>query len=115
MKAVLLAAGIGSRLRPLTETIPKCLVPIHDKPLLDYWLELTLNSKHISDVYINLHYLKNRVTEHIAANWQHEKRIILHIEEQLKGTAGTLNGLHKELLGSCLLVGLSSDCWFCTY
>ena len=39
MRAVLLAAGLGTRLRPLTLTVPKCLVPIHGKPLLDYWLE----------------------------------------------------------------------------
>lgn len=104
MKAVLLAAGVGSRLRPLTNTIPKCLVPIHNKPLLDYWLELTLGSNHISDVYINLHYLKNKVTEHLATHWIHEKRIAVHSEKQLKGTAGTLNGLNKELSGNCLLV-----------
>jgi mannose-1-phosphate guanylyltransferase len=104
MKAVLLAAGIGSRLRPLTDTIPKCLVPIHGKPLLDYWLEMTLGSQCISDIYINLHYLKHKVENHIAEHWQHEKRIGLHIEEQLKGTAGTLNTLKKELAGSCLLV-----------
>ena len=40
MRALLLAAGIGSRLRPLTNTIPKCLVPIHGRPLLAYWLDL---------------------------------------------------------------------------
>ncbi|MFN5572424.1 MAG: sugar phosphate nucleotidyltransferase, partial [Bradyrhizobium sp.] len=40
MRALLLAAGIGSRLRPLTNTTPKCLVRVHDRPLLDYWLDL---------------------------------------------------------------------------
>ena len=39
MRALLLAAGMGSRLRPLTDTTPKCLVPIHGRPLLDYWAE----------------------------------------------------------------------------
>ena len=38
MDIVLLAAGIGSRLKPLTKTTPKCLVDINDKPLLSYWL-----------------------------------------------------------------------------
>lgn len=39
MRAILLAAGFGTRLRPLTETVPKCLVPIKGKPLIQIWLE----------------------------------------------------------------------------
>lgn len=104
MKAVLLAAGVGSRLRPLTNSIPKCLVPIHNKPLLDYWLEMIIDSKYIGDIFINLHYLKNIVTEHVTNHWQHEERIKLFPEEQLKGTAGTLNGLKKDLSGHPILV-----------
>jgi mannose-1-phosphate guanylyltransferase len=104
MKAILLAAGIGSRLKPLTDHIPKCLVPIHGKPLLDYWLEMTLEAKIITDVYINLHYLKEMVAEHVATNWHNEVRIKLYAEKQLKGTAGSLMGLHKELAGEQLLV-----------
>ncbi len=45
MKALLLAAGLGTRLRPITDHVPKCLVPIHGRPLLDYWLELLLGQK----------------------------------------------------------------------
>ena len=40
MKAILLAAGLGTRLSPITNKIPKCLVPIHNKPLLQYWIDL---------------------------------------------------------------------------
>ena len=47
MRALLLAAGEGRRLRPLTDTIPKCLVPIHEKPLLQYWIEILLKA----DIY----------------------------------------------------------------
>ena len=39
MKAFLLAAGVGSRLRPLTDTTPKCMVPIDGRPMLDIWLD----------------------------------------------------------------------------
>ncbi|MBT6012644.1 MAG: nucleotidyltransferase family protein, partial [Candidatus Marinimicrobia bacterium] len=44
MRAILLSAGLGTRLRPLTNEVPKCLVPINGRPLLDIWLEkLTLS------------------------------------------------------------------------
>ena len=56
MKAFLLAAGLGTRLRPLTDTVPKCLVPINGRPLLSYWM--TLLARHgITDVAINTHHL----------------------------------------------------------
>jgi mannose-1-phosphate guanylyltransferase len=58
MKAFLMAAGYGTRLKPITDTIPKCLVPINDKPLLTYWDELF--EKHgVDEVLINVHYLAN--------------------------------------------------------
>jgi len=40
LKALLLAAGLGSRLRPITNFTPKCLIEIDNKPLLDYWFDL---------------------------------------------------------------------------
>ena len=44
MRALLLAAGRGTRLRPMTDTVPKCLVLVHGRPLLDYWLELLFDA-----------------------------------------------------------------------
>ena len=66
MKAFLLAAGIGSRLKPYTDTIPKCLVPIHGKPLLQIWLEL-LDRHGIRDVLINIHHHPEKLDRFIAA------------------------------------------------
>ena len=57
---MLLAAGFGTRLRHITYTIPKCLVPINGKPLLEIWLE-NLNNYGINDFIINTHYLAERV------------------------------------------------------
>ena len=65
MKAFLLAAGEGLRLRPLTLTTPKCLVPIRGTPLLGIWLEL-LERHGVSEVLINLHHLPERVREFLA-------------------------------------------------
>jgi mannose-1-phosphate guanylyltransferase len=89
MKAVLLAAGFGTRLRPLTNTIPKCLVPILGKPLLAIWLDRLFASGKIDRVLVNTHYLSERVVEHVAQSPWKEK-IDLVYEPVLLGTAGTL-------------------------
>uniref|UniRef100_UPI0035B2223C nucleotidyltransferase family protein n=1 Tax=Hylemonella sp. TaxID=2066020 RepID=UPI0035B2223C len=87
-RALLLAAGLGTRLRPLTNTVPKCMVTINGRPLLDYWLEL-LSRGGIGEVLVNLHYLPDPVREFLAAN-MHPLMISTVMEEQLLGTAGTL-------------------------
>jgi mannose-1-phosphate guanylyltransferase len=88
MRALLLAAGIGSRLRPITDTIPKCLVPIHGRPLLDYWLDLLL-SNDTDRILINTHYLPEQVAQHVG-NSKWRDRIDLAYEAELLGTAGTI-------------------------
>ena len=88
MRALLLAAGIGSRLRPLTATTPKCLVPIHGRPLLDYWLDLVFDGG-IDRVLLNTHWLPQQVRSHVASSpWR--SRIDLVHEDQLLGTGGTV-------------------------
>ncbi|MDX8414370.1 MAG: nucleotidyltransferase family protein [Mariprofundales bacterium] len=88
MHALLLAGGLGTRLRPLTDSIPKCLVSIKSKPLLTYWLELLL-PQGIEKVLINTHYLSDTVRAFVATSpWQ--DRITLVHEEHLLGTAGTI-------------------------
>jgi len=66
MKAFLLAAGLGARLKPLTNSIPKCMVPIDEKPMLHYWFSL-LQKHHITDVLINLHHLPEKVIEYVKS------------------------------------------------
>jgi len=88
MRALLLAGGMGTRLRPLTNRVPKCLVPIHGRPLLEYWLDLLLPSG-IECVLINTHYLPDQVRGYVAASpWC--SRITLVHEESLLGTGGTV-------------------------
>ncbi len=88
LKAFLLAGGHGTRLRPLTDTLPKCLVPIRGKPLLDIWLELCARSG-ITDVLLNLHAHPQQIARHLEqANPPVNVRVV-H-EEQLLGSAGTL-------------------------
>ena len=66
MKAFLLAAGLGSRLRPITDTIPKCMVDIDGRPLLDIWLDAFADAG-VDEVLINLHHLPDVVRRHLAA------------------------------------------------
>jgi mannose-1-phosphate guanylyltransferase len=88
MKALLLSAGLGTRLRPLTNHTPKCLVPIQGKALLDIWLD-QLNAVGVTNYLINTHHLSEIVTNHVN-NCSYRERISLAHESCLLGTAGTL-------------------------
>ena len=88
MKVLLLAAGYGTRLTPITAFIPKCLAPIHGRPLLDYWLEFLVNGGSQS-ILINSHYLSPILMEYInASTWRDSVEVIF--EPNLLGTAGTI-------------------------
>lgn len=91
MKAFLLAAGYGTRLKPLTNTIPKCMVPIQGKPLLYWWMNL-FAKHHISDVLINTHYLPESVRKYIQEYNSKSKFTKLHefYEKELLGSGGTV-------------------------
>lgn len=103
MKALLLAAGLGTRLRPLTERIPKCLVPIQGKPLLAYWLDLLLPNG-ITEVIVNTHYLPEQVQAFSDRSpWR--DRITLSHEEELLGTAGTVLANRHFFREGAFLVG----------
>jgi mannose-1-phosphate guanylyltransferase len=88
MRAILLAAGFGTRLRPLTNKIPKCLVPINGKALLEIWLD-RLTHAEIGPFLINTHYLPEQVEDFIESS-VYQKQVVLVNETELLGTAGTL-------------------------
>ena len=88
MKALLLAAGLGTRLRPVTNIVPKCLVPINGKPLLEYWLE-NLTKAGVDEFLINTSYLNEQVEEFIRGS-KYEKNVTLVYEDELLNTGGTL-------------------------
>jgi mannose-1-phosphate guanylyltransferase len=88
MKTLLLAAGLGTRLRPLTEHTPKCLVPIGGQPLLDIWLK-RLDAAGCGPFLINTHYKAEQVDAFVEANALRD-RITLFREPILLGTAATL-------------------------
>jgi mannose-1-phosphate guanylyltransferase len=99
-KALLLAAGLGTRLRPLTDRVPKCLVPIAGRPLLDYWL-MALADAGVRQVMINTHHLRSQVGDHIArVNARGGQRITEAFEPRLLGSAGTVTR-NRALADDC--------------
>jgi len=88
VRALLLAAGLGTRLRPLTDTTPKCLVPIKGKPLLDIWCEALLAAG-VTKLLINLHYKSEQVQQHVESS-KFSELVETIYEPSLLGTAGTL-------------------------
>lgn len=88
MRALLLAAGEGTRLRPITNTIPKCLVPIGGRALLDYWFDLVFAAG-IERALVNTSYLSDQVRAHVAASRWRDRVDLVH-EPALLGTGGTV-------------------------
>jgi mannose-1-phosphate guanylyltransferase len=88
MRALLLAGGVGSRLRPLTLTVPKCLVPVHGQKLLDYWLDLLFDAG-IERALINTHWLAEKVEAHVGGSTWRDRLDLVH-EAELLGTGGTI-------------------------
>jgi mannose-1-phosphate guanylyltransferase len=88
VKAFLLAAGIGSRMRPLTDTIPKCMLVIDAQPLLDIWLD-AFEKAGVDEVLVNLHHLPDVVRRHLDRRTS-PPRVRAVFEEDLLGSAGTL-------------------------
>jgi len=89
MKAFLLAAGHGTRLRPLTDHTPKCLLPIAGVPLLRIWLELCA-AHAIDDVLVNIHAHPDAIRAYLARENGHGVRVQVSEETVLLGSAGTL-------------------------
>ncbi len=90
VKAILLAAGLGTRLRPLTDTIPKCLVPITGRPLLDFWID-QLADAGVREARVNSHAHAEQVRDYIArVNAEGRLRLAESHEPRLLGSAGTI-------------------------
>ncbi len=87
MKAMILAAGKGIRLRPYTDQRPKCMIPIGGKPILEHTIEWLVKYG-FREIIINLYYLPEVVEDYFGNGERWGIRIYYSIEEQLLGTAG---------------------------
>ena len=110
IKALILAAGLGTRLKPLTDIWPKCLMPICNRPLLDYWLTI-LNNCGINNVLVNTHYLSAHVEDFINQT-QFKNWVESIYEPELLGTAGTIRENIDYCSNTTLLLA-HGDNWTC--
>jgi mannose-1-phosphate guanylyltransferase len=107
VKAFLLAAGIGSRLRPITDTTPKCMVRIAGQPMLDIWLD-SFDRAGVGEVLVNLHHLPDVVREHVATRVAPPK-VRMVFEPELLGSAGTLAANRNWVAGEELFLACNAD------
>jgi len=105
-KAMVLAAGLGRRMRPLTERMPKPLVRVAGRPLLDHVLD-KLAAAGVSEAVVNVHYLPDQIIDHVALrNSPH-----VTISDEREAVLGTGGGVVKALplLGSAPFFHVNSD------
>ena len=107
MKAFLLAAGIGSRLRPITDVTPKCMLPIGGRPMLDLWLD-AMDDAGVDEVVVNLHHLPDVVCSYLD---RRPGPPIVHrfFEDELRGSAGTLAANRHWVDGEDLFLVCNAD------
>lgn len=110
MKAMILAAGLGTRLRPLTNTIPKPLLPVGGTPLI-VWNLLLLKRHGFKDVVINLHHLGPMIEQTLGNGSKFGLRIIYSHEPMILGTGGGIKQAEPHFSGEPVLV-LNGDTLF---
>jgi len=103
LKAMILAAGKGKRLLPLTKNLPKCLMPLAGRPLIDW--QLSWLKKHgVTECVINLHYLPEQVRTHCGDGATHGLHVKYFLEPELLGTAGAVKKVSEFFVDAPFLV-----------
>ena len=110
MKAMILAAGRGERMRPLTDHTPKPLLPIHGKPLIEYHLE-RLREAGYQDIVINIHHLGEQIKTHLGDG--HKLGLSIHYSIEQDEALETGGGIFQALplLGDDTFLVINGDIW----
>ncbi len=103
MKAFILAAGLGTRLRSLGLDVPKVMVPISGKPLLEHHIEL-FKRQGIREFIVNLHYLPEKITSYFGDGGRFGVKIEYSHEPELLGTAGAVKKMAHKLHDGAFIV-----------
>jgi mannose-1-phosphate guanylyltransferase/mannose-1-phosphate guanylyltransferase/phosphomannomutase len=107
MKAMLLAAGLGTRLRPLTYDLPKPMVPVLGRPVMEHIIRL-LERHGFDDVIANLHYFPDLIRDTFGDGSGHDIRLVYSYEPELLGTAGGVGNARDHFGGETFLI-ISGD------
>lgn len=107
IKAIVLAAGVGSRLDPLTTQVPKPLVPVANVPVMEHIIKL-LSSHGVRDIHANLHYMPEKITEYFGNGEQWGVNLQFKHEPKLSGDAGGVRAC-KQFLKDGTFVVLMGD------
>ncbi|MCX6762433.1 MAG: sugar phosphate nucleotidyltransferase [Candidatus Moranbacteria bacterium] len=108
MQAVILAAGKGTRMRPLTYDIPKPMLPIKGRPVLEHTLSFL--PEEIDEVIIVINYLGKHIKKHFGEEWEGRK-IKYAFQKELNGTGGALHTC-KNLVKEKFLVVMGDDLYY---
>lgn len=106
MRAMILAAGFGTRMRPVTHTLPKMLVPVCNRPLIDWAVESLLRAG-IRDLIVNLHHLPEQIEEHLVAT--HDVEFHFSREAEILGTGGGVKRVQSLLDGEEDFIVVNGD------
>jgi NDP-sugar pyrophosphorylase family protein len=95
MKAMILAAGVGTRLRPITYTVPKPMVPLGGRPLIA-WLVDSLTAAGVIDIAVNLHHLPDAIEDYLVTTYD-DINFYFSLEHRILGTGGGVRRLRALL------------------
>jgi NDP-sugar pyrophosphorylase family protein len=95
MKALILSAGFGTRLRPITDKLPKPLIPVLNVPVIEYNIHF-LKHFGITDIYINLHHLPEKMKEHLGDGSRFGVKLSYLFEKEILGTGGSIAGMKEH-------------------
>ncbi len=109
MKALILVGGEGTRLRPLTNTMPKPMVPIDGKPFLQYLIEW-LKKEEITEIILLIGYKGDQIKAYFGDGSKFGVKIEYILEETLLGTGGAIKNAEHLIKGTC--IALNGDSFF---
>ncbi len=109
MQGMILAAGVGSRLSPITGVVPKPMVPVADKPAMEHILEMLVRAG-ITNVKANLHHLPHFIEEHFGDGSRWGARLSYSLESRLLGTAGAVKRVERFFDGT-FVVTVGDGLW----